>query len=189
MALMEIIITAILVSIMWYLYHKHQMDNFSKKINALNHDVNNATVNREYEINKKVIEKSEELNNQILELRKQLVDVERASYEKGKKMAEDNFAKDFLVQVFPYQRHFKEKKDKLLAFGETEKVEIGYQYQFFVKGAPAFKPEIVVLETHDLKNFKLNKEAISTLVNTAIGDKSEIAGGVINIAKDVLLKK
>lgn len=186
---MEIIITIIVVSVIWYLYFKYIMDNSSKKINSLTHELNNSTINREYEINKKVNEKTEVLNSEILVLRKKLIEVEIESYKKGKKQAEESFVNDFSIKVFPYKRHFKEKKDKLLAFGEIEKVEIGYQYQLFIKGTPAFKPEIIVLEVQELKSFKLNEEAISTLVNAAIGDKSQIAGGFIKVAKDVLLKK
>jgi hypothetical protein len=186
---MEIGIPIIIVSIFWYLYHQYHINKTSKKVDSLTHEINNLTINREYEINKRVNENMEEFTSQILILKKQLIEVEMESYKKGKKQAEENFANDFSIQVFPFKRLFKEKKDGLLAFGEVDKVEIGYQYQLFIKGAPAFKPEMVVLEVQELKHFKLNEESIGTLVNIAIGDKTEIAGGIIKVAKSVLLKK
>lgn len=186
---MEIAISIIIVTILWYLYHQYSINKTVKKMDSLTHELNNLTINREYEINKRINEKTEEISNQILLLKKQLIEVEIESYKKGKKQAEENFANDFSIQVFPYKRFYKEKKDKILAFGEVEKVEIGYQYQLFIKGAPAFKPETVVLEVQELKNFKLNEEAIGVLVNSAIGDKTEIAGGIIKVAKNILLQK
>lgn len=186
---MELGISIILVSTIWYVYHKYNMDKFSRKIDSLTHELNNLSINRDYEINKRVNEKMEQLTSEILVLKKQLIEKEIESYNKGKKQAEENFANDFSVQVLPYKRLFKEKKDKLLAFGEIEKVEIGYQYQLFIKGAPFFKPEIIVLEVHELKNFKLNEDSIAALINSALGDKTKIAGGFLKIAKNILLKK
>lgn len=186
---MEILITFILVSLGWYLYHKNIIHKLSKESEALSHDLNNQTIYRDYEINHKVSEKIEELNNQILELRRQLIDIEKESYEKGKKQAEENFANDYVIQVQPYRRFFKEKHSLLGSLKEKEKVEIGYQYRLFVKGAPSLEPAVIVVETYESKEFKLNEDAIKTLINSVIGDKTEIAGSIIKIANNIIEKK
>lgn len=186
---MEILITIVIVSLGWFIFYKVEIHRHLKKTNALETELNNQIVNRDYEINHQVNEKVEPFNNQILELRKQLIDVERESYFKGKKQAEDSFANDFSVQVFPYKRHFRSKKNYLIGGGDKEMIEVGFQYQLFVKGCPTFEPKLEILETYEQKQFKLDEEAIKLMVNSAIGNKTELLGGIIKIANRVLLKK
>ncbi|MCF6130888.1 hypothetical protein [Flavobacterium wongokense] len=186
---MEIIITIFVVSAVWYFYHQYSLQKQSKEINNLSFDLNTQNIRNEYEDKNEIAKREEELKNQIFELRKQVIDVEKDSYEKGRKDAEEKFMNDFVVQVFPYKRYYKEKKDGIIAFGSIEKVEIGYQYQLFVKGLPALNPAMIVIETHELKEFKLNEEGIKALVHSAIGDKAEIAGTIIKIANNIIEKR
>ena len=186
---MEIIITIILVSAAWYFYHKKALQNLSKNNDSLSNELRNTVINRDYQINKVVHEKMEELNNQILDLKKQIVITDRESYDKGKKQAEDNFANDFFVQVNPYKRVFKEKNSLLGSFMEKEKVEIGYQYQLFVKGIPTLNPAVIVIETYEAKQFNLNEETIKALVDASLGSKTELIGGFVKVAKNIIEKK
>jgi hypothetical protein len=60
---MEIVVTFILISAAWYLYHKKALHKLSKNNDSLTNELNNQIINREYQINKEVNEKLEELNN------------------------------------------------------------------------------------------------------------------------------
>jgi hypothetical protein len=187
--LMEIIITIVIVSAAWYFYHKNALQSLLKNNDSLSNELRNTVINRDYQINKVVHEKMEELNNQILDLKKQIVITDRESYDKGKKQAEDNFANDFFVQVNPYKRVFKEKNSLLGSFMEKEKVEIGYQYQLFVKGIPTLNPAVIVIETYEAKQFHLNEETIKALVDASLGPKTELIGGFVKVAKNIIEKK
>lgn len=114
------------------------------------------------------------------------MNLKKLSKNKGKKQAEENFAKDYIDQVFPYERNYKVKSDALLAFKEIEKVEVGYQYQLFVKGCPSLSPAIVVLETYKLKQFKLNENAIYNLVNSALASNTELIGVFLKVVKNLI---
>ena len=186
---MEVVITFILVSAAWYFYHKNALHKLSKNNDSLTNELNNQIINREYQINKEVNEKLEELNNQILDLKKEMLITERESYEKGKKQAEDNFVNDFFVQVNPYKRVFKEKNSLLGSFMEKDKIEIGYQYQLFVKGIPTLNPAVIIIETYEAKQFNLNEDTIMDLVDSTIGSKAELIGGFVKVAKNLIEKK
>jgi hypothetical protein len=114
---------------------------------------------------------------------------ERESYEKGKKQAEDNFVNDFFVQVNPYKRVFKEKNSLLGSFMEKDKIEIGYQYQLFVKGIPTLNLAVIIIETYEAKQFNLNEDTIMALVDSTIGSKTELIGGFVKVAKNLIEKK
>lgn len=186
---MEIVITVIIVSAAWYFYHKNTLQNLSKNNESLSNELRNNVINRDSQINKMVNEKIEVLNNQILDLKKEIVITDRESYEKGKKQAEDNFANDFFVQVNPYKRVFKKNNSLLGSFMENEKVEIGYQYQLFVKGIPTLNPAVIVIETYEAKQFNLNEETIKALVDASLGSKTKLIGGFVKVARNIIEKK
>ena len=186
---MEIIITIVIVSAAWYFYHKHALQQLSKNNDSLSHELRNNAVHRDYQINKEVNEKLEVLNNEILDLKKQLVVTDRESYDRGRKQAEDTFANDFFVQVNPYKRVFKEKNGFLGSFMEKDKVEIGYQYQLFVKGIPTLNPAVVVVETYEAKQFNLNEDTVKALVEASLGSKTKLIGGFVKVAKNIIEKK
>lgn len=188
MTVIIILASVIITSIVWYKYHNDKIQQYSKEKVALANELNNLKSNIDYKINHEAFEKTQHLNDKILTLKEDLVKTEKDSYFKGRTEAIEEFKNDFYVEVLPYKRNFKEKKDSIIAFGVTEKVEVGYQYQLFIKGVPSLNPAVIILETHELKHFKLNEEAIQLLVNASIGDKSQIAGGVIKVAKKLLLK-
>lgn len=186
---MEIILTILIVSAAWFFFLKHSVQRLSKENDSLSHELRNMLIHRDYQINKAVHEQLEELNNQILDLKKQLVQTDRESYDRGKKQAEEHFANDFFVQVNPYKRVFKEKNSLLGSFMEKDKVEIGYQYQLFVKGIPTLNPAVIVIETYEAKQFNLNEETIKAMVDASLGSKTELIGGFVKVAKNIIEKR
>lgn len=154
---------------------------YSKYIQIKNKEIDNYKINLEYQLKHDLIEKTKDFEKQIFELREQLLITEKKSYLKGRQEASEEFKNDFQVKVFPYKEEIKQKSNNIISIGNKEYIEIGYKYQLFVKGIPALGESKIPLQTYKLTEFKLNEEAIMSLVSTALGDKVDLAMGVIKL--------
>ena len=128
-----------------------------------------------------VIENKNEFQKQIFELKEQLLITEKESYFRGREEAIEEFKNDFQVNVYPYIDKKNEKSNNIFSIGNKEFVEIGYKYRLFVKGIPALEESKIPIKTFKSSEFKLNEEAIMSLVSSAVGDKVDLAMGVIKI--------
>ncbi|CAM4073762.1 hypothetical protein FLAN108750_08940 [Flavobacterium antarcticum] len=189
MILVVLLLAVLLTSIVWYFIYTHRIKNLEDQKAALENELHNLNVHIEYKINQEALEKTQHLKDQITSLKEESLKAEKESYFSGRNEAIEEFRNDFKIQIQPYKRTFKQKRDGILAIGEVEKIEIGYQYQLFIKGSPSLSPAIIILETYDLKHFKLNEEAIQDLVNATIGAKLQTAGKVIEIVSKVISRK
>lgn len=189
MTIIIVAATIILTSIIWYFIFVTKIKNLQSEKSALANDLNNLSVHVDYKINQEAIAKTQQLNDKIVALKQEMVKAEKESYFAGRNEAIEEFKNDFKIQIQPYKRTFKQKRDGILAIGEVEKIEVGYQYQLFIKGSPSLSPATIVLETYDLKHFKLNEEAIQTLIDATVGDKIQAAGKVIEVVSRVIGKK
>lgn len=183
------IATAILLtSVIWYLVYAHTISNLKQQKVRLENEINNLNVHIEFKVNQEAIIKTQHVQDKMAILKEQSIQAEKDSYFAGRREAIEEFKNDFNIQIQPYKRTFKQKRNGILAMGEVEKIEIGYQYQLFIKGSPSLSPAIIIIETYDLKHFTLNEEAIQDLVNATIGDKMQAAGKVIEIVRKGIAK-
>ena len=181
--------TIFLTSMIWYFLYANTIKKLEKQKSVLENELNNLNVNIDYKINQEATEKTQHLNEKISALKAEMVKAEKDSYFAGRNEAIEEFKNDFKIQIQPYKRTFKQKRDGILAIGEVEKIEVGYQYQLFIKGSPSLSPAVIVLETYDLKHFKVNEDAIQTVISATIGDKVKAAGKVIEVVSKVIGKK
>lgn len=191
---MEIIIISIastltLSTLVWIIFFKNIQNKLTHENEKLSIELVNLRSNIEYEVGKKLNEKLDILNERIMELKNESINIERESYNKGKENALASFVNDYYVQVNPYKRISKDKKGMYIFSTKKEIIEIGYQYQLFVKGIPVFKRELILLETYDSSEFKLNKEEINNLVKLALAVSAPQAGPFIKVAEDIKLKE
>ena len=189
MTVIIIVITVLITSILWFIYYNNKLKHISQEYNNKANELINLKTNLDYKINHEVIQKTKELNDLVLSLKQEIIKTEKESYFKGRNEVKEEFKNDYKIIVNPYKRTFNQKKDGLIAFGSIEKIEIGYQYQLFIKGAPALSPAYITLETHETKNFQLNEEAIKKLINFYIKDNIESAGSLIQLASNIISVK
>ncbi|WP_264550274.1 hypothetical protein [Flavobacterium sp. N2820] len=172
----KLIYVSIIIVLIFYiivLYKKYALLN--------KREIDNHKVNLEYQLKHELIEKTKDFDKQIYELNKQLLITERESYLKGRQEASEEFKNDFQVKVYAYKEEIRQKNNNLLSIGNKEFIEIGYKYQLFVKGIPALGESKIPIQTYKLSDFKLNDEAIMSLVSASVGDKADLAMGVIKI--------
>lgn len=188
MVIVFIAAAILLTSVIWYLVYAHTISNLKQQKVRLENEINNLNVHIEFKVNQEAIIKTQHVQDKMAILKEQSIQAEKDSYFAGRREAIEEFKNDFNIQIQPYKRTFKQKRNGILAMGEVEKIEIGYQYQLFIKGSPSLSPAIIIIETYDLKHFTLNEEAIQDLVNATIGDKMQAAGKVIEIVRKGIAK-
>lgn len=188
MVIVFIAAAILLTSVIWYLVYAHTISNLKQQKVRLENEINNLNVHIELKVNQEAIIKTQHVQDKMAILKEQSIQAEKDSYFAGRREAIEEFKNDFNIQIQPYKRTFKQKRNGILAMGEVEKIEIGYQYQLFIKGSPSLSPAIIIIETYDLKHFTLNEEAIQDLVNATIGDKMQAAGKVIEIVRKGIAK-
>lgn len=182
-------LTIVITSFIWMIILKNQKHVLISDNQKLTIDLQNVTANVEFQVAQKLSEKLDILNEQIYTLKQQNVEVERESYNKGKNDALSSFANEYYVQVYPYKHNYKDEQGLYVFNKRKEFIEIGYQYQLFVKGIPVFKPHIVALETHEKSHFQLNEEAIKDMVKLMVAGSAPGAGSFMKIADNVKTAK
>ncbi len=184
----SVTLTIILTSSIWMIILKNQRHILSSLNQKLTIELQNVGANVEFQVAQKLNQKLDVLNDQIFTLKQKNIEVERDSYNKGKSDALDSFANEYYVQVYPYKYTYKDEQGMYVFNKRKEFIEIGYQYQLFVKGIPVFQPHVVALETHEKSDFKLNEEAIKEMVKLMVAGSVPGAGSFMKIADNVQAK-
>ena len=181
-------VAIILTSLIWMIIMKNKNHLFTNANQKLTIELQNIGANVEFQVAQKLNEKLNILNEEIFNLKQSNIEIERSSYNKGKKEGIESFANEYYVQVYPYKYTYKDEKGLYVFNQRKEFIEIGYKYQLFVKGIPVFKAQEVILETHEKSNFKLNEEAIKEMVKLMVAGSVPGAGAFMKVADKVQAK-
>ncbi|WP_290820010.1 hypothetical protein [Flavobacterium sp.] len=182
-------LTIVITSFIWMIILKNQKHVLISDNQKLSIDLQNVSANVEFQVAQKLSERLDSLNEQIFTLKQQNIEVERESYNKGKTDTLSSFANEYYVQVYPYKHNYKDEQGFYVFNKRKEFIEVGYQYQLFVKGIPVFKPHVVALETHEKNHFQLNEEAIKDMVKLMVAGSAPGAGSFMKIADTVKTAK
>ncbi|RXR20198.1 hypothetical protein [Flavobacterium stagni] len=177
------LLTALSVCALTFLFcqalFKKKIDEQAVLVKETTEKLRELEQNKTYIIEKEVHDRTNAYRETIKQLEMDKITIKHESYQLGVKDTEEQFKNEYVVQVLPYINKVNEKRDGFFSFGTEEIIEIGYQYQLFIKGFPALEKAQIIIDRHRSKDYKVNHENINQLIATTIGATLENSGGII----------
>ncbi|MFP9112918.1 hypothetical protein ACLI1A_03180 [Flavobacterium sp. RHBU_3] len=174
-----LITTFVITSLLWYVY----MQKLVNKYNILKNDFEKVNTNISKEVEYKSDEVIRNFEKQISELHLKVSEEQQKSYKAGYATAQSEYS----VSISPYKEEFRHGDNGWIVNNIYHRIEVGYQYQLFIRDLPVLAPAVIVNEVLEESKREIDQQkvkAVMDFIESNIKTLIENSNGLLKFQKN-----